>query len=160
MGFKQRKFDFNYDDDTRWPGLWVQMRPARISEALTLDKIIETASGDIGKVIAEAGGVRDDMLQLISECITRWNIETEELDGHGESTGNDVPAPVSIDTVAELEIPLFLDLFTRWVTAIRGVPRPLSQPSGDGEPSPEASTPKQTMVTAEDLGIEIPYSGT
>lgn len=144
MGFKQRKFVFEYDDETNWPGLVVTMRPAKVGEALILDQIVEAAREGIDRAFVGDSNTRDEMLSLVSECITEWNIEDDE----------DQPVPVSVATVEQLEIGLFLDLFMRWVIEVRGVKRPLSKPSPDGEPSQAVSTSSE-LPTADELGIDV-----
>jgi hypothetical protein len=155
MGFKQRTFTFDYDETTNWPGLTVVMRPAKVGEALVLDKIVEQAREGIDKAFTGDGNTRTEMLELVSTCIIRWNIEEDVLDEDtGEPTGVTVPVPVTPETVEELEIGLFLDLFMSWVVEVRGVKRPLSSPSPDGEPSLEAPTSSEPP-SADQLGIDV-----
>lgn len=147
MGFKQRTFSYDYDDETLWPGLHVLMRPANVGESLVLDRIVEAARDGISDAFGN-DELREDMVSLITACILDWNLETDD----------DIEVPITEDAVGRLEISLFLNLFMRWVADVRGVRRPLPSSSPAGEPSPEGSTSpdeSRRVPTADELGIDV-----
>lgn len=64
------------------------------------------------------------------EVLVSWNLD----DGEGQAI------PATSEGMNAIPPELAWEVITRWLAEVSGVPVPLGQPSGGGEPSEEAST--------------------
>lgn len=86
----------------------------------------------IGELASEAQdnatAASQELLHSFADALVSWNLE----DSHG-------PVPATYDGVVKQELDFILQIILAWQQALAGVSPPLSDASGSGETSPEAS---------------------
>ena len=131
-GFMRRTFNLEFSDES-FNGLEVRMRSASIGVLMRMQELLVTPLGG-----AQAAVERKELFGYLADAIVSWNLLDEA----------EQPVEHTAEQVEQEEWPLIRLIAIAWIDAVAGVPRPLSQPSRDGEQSVDLSSlpiPMETM---------------
>lgn len=118
----------------QYQGVKVLAKGLTVGEALEFGEFMDGLR--IAPVMtAEEVEKRDRSYELFASRLVEWNLESKP----GE------PLPMTLDGMRQLDWSWGKDFIRSWVKAVSDVPAPLSQPSGDGSPSPVASIPMEPL---------------
>lgn len=134
-GFRRRTFVLEFEDPS-FGGLIVRTRSASLDDLMRMQELMNIPIGrkeheDDRQELYDRLGGSDQYPGLI----VSWNL----LDDNGEAV------PTEPESLSKEEWPLIRSICRAWVAALVDVPRPLSQPSSDGDRLAELSIPMQTL---------------
>jgi hypothetical protein len=101
-----------------------------ICRSLSLGEYIETIR--LGTAVTDGtvtSGAVEKQFMVFAGALVSWNLE----DGHGH------PVPATLKEIKKQDIDFITQIIKAWMQAIAGVDENLSNASGSGETSPEAS---------------------
>lgn len=124
MGYRRtpKVYNIKFADDSAYPGLEAQLRSLSTAQFLAAE----------GRTEANMR----EMVELFADRLISWNLEDDK-------TGQ--PVPTTLEAVLAEDWVMIDDIFTEWLSAIRGVPAPLETNSPAGETSPEVSIPMEPL---------------
>lgn len=126
MGYRPKRKTYVLEfEDPDLDGLEVTVRGLTTGQILD----IETAREDGGE-----DAIRE-LLELLASQLVEWNVEDD--DGR--------PVAANLDGIRAQDIAFNMAIIDAWQNAVTGVPAPLDEPSTDGELSPVASIPTETL---------------
>lgn len=140
MGYVRAHLKLEFDDP-ELAGFVVRAKRLSIGRLMDLMELRNLKGlGDDSPEVRE--GLQQVFVSL-SKVITSWNLEepVDPADPDGES----VPVPVTPDTIADQDLGLLMSIIDALQEATTAVPRPLAQPSSDGETPLVASIPMDEL---------------
>lgn len=127
MAFKKKVYKLTWDEGHPYHGLEIRVKGLSFGD-LTLMK------GLAGKSQFSEEDL-EPILELFADKIVSWNYEDD----------NDVPVPVSLEAVRELDAGAVVAALLQWQEAVAAIGAPLKKDSPSGETSLEASIPMEDL---------------
>jgi hypothetical protein len=129
MGYQRSTLKLKFEDP-EMDGLEVSVRRLSVKDAIDVTKLVRKIAEN-----KDDGEALEALAYVLSRTLISWNVEDE--DGK--------PIPTTLEGVKSIDPELIREISDATRNAQTGVSRPLSQPSSDGEPSPELSIPMETL---------------
>jgi hypothetical protein len=149
-GFRRRTFVLEFEDPS-FNGLIVRARSASLGDFTRMQELMLMNLGT------------DEHLDERHELFDRL-AGTDEYPGLIKSWNvlddNDQPVPIDPESLAKEEWPLIRNICRAWRAALIEVPRPLSQPSSDGDRLAGLSIPMQTLPASTTTSPNLLSSST
>lgn len=140
MGFVRSSLLLKFDDP-ELDGLEVRSQRLSFDGLFVIADLRATDWSDT-KAAKQAAA---DLAKELGEVLTSWNLEAEEKDKDGKPTGNLVPVPLNVASIAKLDYVLMNRIAGAVADASAGVSPPLPPPSSDSDTSVEESIPMETL---------------
>lgn len=136
MGYKVQSTIFRLKfADEKYEGLEVRIKSPNMGVFLDITSM---SSLDITKVTPENIEATNKVFGLFADSVLDWNLE--------DDAG---PIPHSVKGLRQLDVDFVMDMIQAWVEALQGASPGLPQPSGDGQPSLEASIPMEELSQSQ-----------
>lgn len=145
QGYRRPAYRLTFDDP-QFEGLYVRCRPASIAVMERLMRVSDVDTGSIGS--AEVRDVLSEIAEAFAGVIIEWNFEVEVRPGEYEF------APANVDGLRAVDPAMLMAMVESYMTAVMGVPGPLSQPSKDGASSVEGSLPMEPLSESPESSPE------
>jgi hypothetical protein len=128
-GFQRRIFLLEFEDES-FSGLEVRMRSADLRTLVRMQDYART-----NFALTEHMSEFDLFCDELAGVMISWNLLDDQ----------ERPVPVTGPDLAKEEWPLLAAILNAWLRALTLVPRPLSQPSSDGDRLAGLSIPMETL---------------
>lgn len=138
QGYSRPTIKLTWADDTEFAGLVVRVKRISIAGLLELDALVQSAT------TAENSTKKlNQIVARVAKMLRTWNLRDEVYDAGGNETSVEVPATEA--GIRSQDPELLYAIVNAYTEALVGVSPPLPRPSIDGEQSPEASIPTETL---------------
>lgn len=128
MSYKRKTYNLRWPEGHVHHGLFVKLRGLSIKDLNTVQSM-RGMNQDIDDQLLR------DVLGILSNRIVEWNVTDDD--------GNVIPHDV--DTLADEDFGMVMDILNAWTKAVTSVPGPLGERSTSGATFPEESIPMETL---------------
>lgn len=130
MSYKRKSYTLKWPEGHARHELVVTMRGMSINDLATVTSM---------KGLTSESGVDMDVirpvLEIMSKRMVRWNLTDDD----------DNPVPTDVESLADEDFAMIMDVVNGWTSAATAVPGPLGGGSNSGKQFQEESIPMETL---------------